>query len=120
MEEKKIENSLEQEVREQEAGIEMGKPSETEEGSMEETRAEESCGNEQESAGGREAEDVATLIAAAEQRGYLKGRNESIEELMRRPGMLERMPDCREDAVDVGGNDVMVLSRHRVSIWEKG
>ena len=64
------------------------------------------------------SERVAEMVEEAEQRGYLRGRNESIEELMRRPGMFERVPDVRVDDVDQG-NAPEILSRRRVSIWER-
>lgn len=35
------------------------------------------------------AEEVARLVAEAEQRGYLRGLNENAREMMRRPALLE-------------------------------
>lgn len=58
-------------------------------------------------------------LAEAEQRGYLRGRNESIAQLMRQPGMFERMPDARAIDTDVSDSEIMVLTRERVSIWDK-
>ncbi len=64
-------------------------------------------------------EQVEELVAAAEHRGYLRGRNESIEELMRKPGMLERGDTGRKDAAGVQCDAPEILSRRRVSIWER-
>lgn len=66
-----------------------------------------------------EQPDIADLLADAEQRGYLRGRNENIAQLMRRPGVFERMPDARSSAEHDAGSEIMVLTRERVSIWDK-
>lgn len=64
-------------------------------------------------------ERVADMVAEAEQRGYLRGRNESIEVLMRKPGMFERVADGRVDEAG-GEQDVPeFLGHRRVSIWER-
>lgn len=68
----------------------------------------------------KSVEEWESMVAEAERRGYLRGRNESIGELMKRPGMFERMPDVREARMDdreVPGFDL--LARERVSIWDK-
>lgn len=49
------------------------------------------------------AQELAAAVAEAEQRGYLRGRNESIEALMEMP------PE--EDRVEI-------LQHRRVSIWD--
>ena len=59
---------------------------------------------------------VEALIAEAEQRGYLRGRNETIRELMREPGMLERGGSCGTD--EGYAADVEILQRERISIWD--
>ncbi len=64
-------------------------------------------------------ERVAEMMAEAEQRGYLRGRNESIEELMRKPGMFERVADGRLAEADSEADVPEILSRRRVSIWDR-
>lgn len=64
--------------------------------------------------------DIEARIAEAETRGYLRGRNESIAELMREPAVFERqhapgippLPENREDS------QPMILNNPRVSIWD--
>lgn len=51
--------------------------------------------------------DIETLVAEAERRGYIRGRNERIEELMAEPGVWEQ-PESQPE----------ILSRHRRSIWD--
>lgn len=55
-------------------------------------------------------------LAEAEQRGYLRGRNERIEELMRAPAPLSRRQAPTAAAAD---SEPMILSTPRVSIWDK-
>lgn len=55
-------------------------------------------------------------LADAEQRGYLRGRNERIEELMRAPAPLSRRQALTAAAAD---SEPMILSTPRVSIWDK-
>ncbi len=55
-------------------------------------------------------------LAEAEQRGYLRGRNERIEELMRAPAPLSRRQAPTTAAAD---SEPMILSTPRVSIWDK-
>lgn len=55
-------------------------------------------------------------LADAEQRGYLRGRNERIEELMRAPAPLSRRQTPTAAAAD---SEPMILSTPRVSIWDK-
>ena len=64
------------------------------------------------------AADIDAAIADAEQRGYLRGRNERIEELMQRPGMMER-PGSTELHQASAKSDNGFLSRLKVSIWDK-
>lgn len=68
--------------------------------------------------GGGEKDDarMEALIAEAEQRGYLRGRNENIRELMREPGMLERGDSSGSD--EGYAADVEILQRERISIWD--
>lgn len=67
----------------------------------------------------KSAEEWEAMVAEAERRGYLRGRNESISELMKRPGMFERMPDVREVDEARVSREVDLLARERVSIWDK-
>lgn len=67
----------------------------------------------------KSAEEWEAMVAEAERRGYLRGRNESIGELMKRPGMFERMPDVREVSEERENRGFDLLSRERVSIWDK-
>lgn len=55
-------------------------------------------------------------LADAEQRGYLRGRNERIEELMRAPAPLSRRQAPIAAAAD---SEPMILSTPRISIWDK-
>lgn len=69
---------------------------------------------------GETAPEVPTVdekaLAEAEQRGYLRGRNERIEELMRAPAPLSRRQAPTAAAAD---SEPMILSTPRVSIWDK-
>lgn len=66
------------------------------------------------------ADEIAALVAEAEQRGYLRGRNEQIEELMRIPPMMAPLHDARPDDPPIPEEpDFQFLSRQRVSIWDK-
>lgn len=62
--------------------------------------------------------EIEALVAEAEERGYLRGRNESIERLMRRPGILEQEPWQRETYVRPE-TEPMILNNPRVSIWDR-
>lgn len=64
--------------------------------------------------------DIEARIAEAETRGYLRGRNESIAELMREPAVFERQhapgtPPPQENRED---SQPMILNNPRVSIWD--
>jgi hypothetical protein len=65
-------------------------------------------------------EQLERLVAEAEERGYLRGRNESIAELMKRPGMFERADaDSMSDSTDsAGSSEVMILNNLRPSVWD--
>ena len=67
-----------------------------------------------EAVGDRDADMVAQL-AEAEQRGYLRGRNERIEELMSGPRLWQR--DEQAEAADEV-SEVLFLNDRRRSIWE--
>lgn len=68
-------------------------------------------------------DDLARAVAEAEQRGYLRGRNESISQSMRRNGIWEQ-PHHSEDATQPapssadGDDDPVLLRRIRPSIWD--
>lgn len=64
------------------------------------------------------APNIECAIAEAEQRGYLRGRNERIEELMQRPGILER-PDNGEIHSAETKADNGFLSHLKISIWDR-
>lgn len=68
-------------------------------------------------------DDFEARIAEAETRGYLRGRNERIAELMREPAIFERQaaPAGRssKDEDWQGESQPMILNNPRVSIWDK-
>lgn len=57
------------------------------------------------------ATDIAALIAEAEQRGYLRGRNEAITERLESPELL---------AEPASRSEVEILTRLRPSVWSAG
>ena len=69
------------------------------------------------------SEDLARAVAEAEQRGYLRGRNESISQSMRRNGIWEQprhsedTPQPAPSSAD-GDDDPVLLRRIRPSIWD--
>ncbi len=71
-------------------------------------------------AGGREAEtvhsaDVERLIAEAEERGYKRGRNENIAQLMEQPASV----DPELNGLPSGGEaEVLILANIRPSVWD--
>lgn len=54
-----------------------------------------------------DGQDIEALVAAAERRGYLRGRNERIEALMAKPGVWEERT-----------SSPTILNRPRRSIWD--
>lgn len=76
------------------------------------------CGEVAEGGNRFESEEFRAMLAEAEQRGYLRGRNESIEQLMRQPGMMEPLAVAEEGATIPDDNPPQVLSRIRPSIWD--
>lgn len=73
-----------------------------------------------------QADDIETRIAEAENRGYLRGRNERIAELMRQPALFERQtsPSARDApgamaADSPADSQPMILNNPRVSIWDR-
>ncbi len=63
------------------------------------------------------AVDIEALIAEAEERGYKRGRNERIEELMQAPGTWETPAPAPAAPTDAC-NEVMILNSMRRSVWE--
>lgn len=59
---------------------------------------------------------IEVLVAEAEQRGYLRGRNESIESLMSSPGMYEH--SAGESQRLPSSNEVLILNNLRPSVWD--
>lgn len=64
-------------------------------------------------------EDIETLVSRAEQRGYLRGRNEAIAIEMQRPALLEDTAVTRQSAHEDPLRQPMILSSIRPSIWDK-
>lgn len=75
------------------------------------------------------AADLEARLAEAENRGYLRGRNERIAELMREPAMFERQslpaggqgsPSPFSASTDwQGDSKPMILNSPHISIWDK-
>lgn len=63
----------------------------------------------------QEAPDIDSLLAEAEQRGYLKGRNERIEQLMKEPTMYQQLAPA---APQPPKPSETFLSNLRPSIWD--
>lgn len=59
-------------------------------------------------------ESVAKLIEEAEERGYLRGRNESVDALMER-AVTSQPPN---EAYDDEDDPVMILKEMRRSVWD--
>ena len=59
--------------------------------------------------------DRDTLIAEAEMRGYMRGRNERIEELMRQPGKC--IPEQAPEPAGHNGREILILNNMRGSVW---
>lgn len=64
--------------------------------------------------------ELQARLAEAENRGYLRGRNERIEQLMREPSVFQRQPPAGQPAVDwQADSSPMILNNPRISIWDK-
>ncbi|MDE6438577.1 MAG: hypothetical protein K2L62_02865 [Muribaculaceae bacterium] len=61
--------------------------------------------------------DWEAQLAEAEQRGYMRGRNESIERLMKAPAMYERADPAHSGEGDGAHGADQFLARRKVSIW---
>lgn len=62
--------------------------------------------------------DIEALLAEAEQRGYLRGRNEAIEASMRTPALLENSRLTRARALEAPDPASLFLSRIRPGVWD--
>lgn len=70
--------------------------------------------------------DLEARLAEAETRGYLRGRNERIEQLMREPAIFERqrghpsIPSSKASGEEwQADSQPMILNNPRVSIWDR-
>ncbi|MBQ7041871.1 MAG: hypothetical protein IJN66_04095 [Muribaculaceae bacterium] len=61
--------------------------------------------------------DIATLIAEAEERGYLRGRNEKIAMEMRSPSLWETMREP-DDKPEHEKPQPLILNHLRPSVWD--
>ncbi len=68
--------------------------------------------------------EIITMIAEAEHRGYLRGRNEAIAERMRSPALLQNPARMAADSPSSGANtdddpySSLFLSRLRPGVWD--
>ena len=61
-----------------------------------------------------------TEIEEMVRQAYLRGRNEAIEALMRRPGMMQPLErPAREQMPAAPEGEVMILNNPRPSIWDR-
>ena len=59
-------------------------------------------------------EEMKRLVNEAEERGYLRGRNEAVDVLMERPDHeAARMPEIQDEE-----DPVMILRQMRRSVWD--
>ncbi len=61
-------------------------------------------------------EMVEQMVRDAEERGYLKGRNEAVEALMDRPGYGGKPTEGADE--DDGEDAMMILREMRRSVWD--
>lgn len=64
-------------------------------------------------------EEYEARIEEAARRAYLKGRNEAIEELMRRPGMMQPLETAAPPTRQRPEPEIMILNNQRPSIWDR-
>ena len=62
--------------------------------------------------------DIDRLIAEAERRGYLRGRNEAIEESMTTPALWENTRLTAARALEQPDPASLFLSRVRPDVWD--
>lgn len=64
-----------------------------------------------------ETPDLDTLLARAEQRGYLRGRNEAIAETRNEPGLWE-IAGTRDAGTSPSRQPATILNNLRPGIWD--
>lgn len=64
------------------------------------------------------AADVERLVAEAEQRGYLRGRNEAAAESMNRTALLENVRLTEARALEAPDPTSLFLTRLRPDVWD--
>ncbi len=87
---------------------------------VEATAPEEAPGHEETPASGIDETEVARLVAEAEERGYLRGRNEAIAERMEQPALWENtagQPSTADDDRDADYASLF-LSELRPGVWD--
>lgn len=62
--------------------------------------------------------EVEAMIAEAESRGYHRGRNESIANLMASPGDTDPSLSCDANNGDDDDSNILILNTFRPSIWD--
>ena len=62
--------------------------------------------------------EVDKMIAEAEHRGYMRGRNEKIEKLMARPSMFEQLLPGEPELNPEAEREILILNEPRHSIWD--
>lgn len=87
---------------------------------VEATAPEESPEHEETPASGIDETEVARLVAEAEERGYLHGRNEAIAERMEQPALWENTAGQPSPAADDRAADYasLFLSELRPGVWD--
>lgn len=66
-----------------------------------------------------QAPDLETLLAEAEQRGYLRGRNEAAAEMMARPAMWQPVAPTASPAEHLTVATESFLSGLRPGVWDR-
>lgn len=60
-------------------------------------------------------EEVEKMLKEAEERGYLRGKNEQIEKIMEKPSIFSQQP-FSEESGDI--SELLILKKLRKSRWE--
>lgn len=102
----------------EETDAEETQPETTPEADAAEAPAPAEAPESQESPETPEATDIEALLAEAEQRGYLRGRNEAIEASMHTPALLENSRLTRARALEAPDPASLFLSRIRPGVWD--
>lgn len=61
--------------------------------------------------------DVESLVAEAEQRGYMRGRNEALAERMNEPGLWQ-LATTGDDFAVPASEEVTILNGIRPGVWD--